>query len=226
MEQLTLDLLPPEPPSFASFLPGRSLEAWQRLGELARGERDDRVAFLWGAAGLGKTHLLRAAVAAAAQGGRPASYWAAGRGEPFPDAADHLLLAADDVERAGADEQARLFSLANELRSRAGLLLAASRLPLGELPLREDVRSRLGWGLSYELHPLSEEELPLALADHARSRGFRMPPEVIGYLLRHCPRDLPSLLNIMASLDRHSLALKRPITLPMLLAVLRTQERA
>jgi DnaA family protein len=84
------------------------------------------------------------------------------------------------------------------------------------MPLREDVRSRLGWGLVYEVLPLADEDKPAALVTYARSRGFALNDDVIAYLLAHGRRDMPSLVATLAALDRHSLASKRPITVPLL----------
>ncbi len=74
----------------------------------------------------------------------------------------------------------------------------------------------LGWGLVYEIAPLSDAEKPAALAAYAQQRGFRLTDDVIGYLLAHGRRDMPALLATLAALDRHSLAAKRPITVPLL----------
>ncbi len=86
-----------------------------------------------------------------------------------------------------------MFTLFNGLRERGGHLLVASRLPLAALPLREDLRTRLGWGLVYELTPLADADKPAALAAYAQARGFRLADEVIGYLLAHGRRDMGAL---------------------------------
>jgi DnaA family protein len=82
--------------------------------------------------------------------------------------------------------------------------------------LRDDLRTRLGWGLVYEVAPLADTEKPAALAAYALQRGFRLADDVIGYLLAHGRRDMPALLSTLVALYRHSLATKRPITVPML----------
>ena len=64
--------------------------------------------------------------------------------------------------------------------------------------------------------PLADADKPAALAAYARARGFRLADEVIDYLLAHGRRDMPALIGALAALDRHSLATKRPITIPML----------
>ena len=169
--------------------------------------------FVWGAPGVGKTHLLRAAVALAADNGVASRYCAQAA---LIDADSTLLdtgfVAIDRVDEADAAAAARVFTLYNALKQSGGRVVAASRTPLAALPLREDLRTRLGWGLVYEALPLADEEKPEALATYARQRGFDLSTEVIDYLLRHGRRDMPSLLATLAALDRFSLASKRAVT--------------
>ncbi len=219
MEQLVFDLAEPEPPSFGNFVPGRNAELVAALSRIAAGDGGETGLLIWGGAGAGKTHLLRAAVAAAAARGSRALLIAS-PGELLatdPEMlARHPLLAVDAIDAASAEAQARLFTLFNVLKASGGQLLAASRVAPAALPLREDVRTRLGWGLVYELLPLADAEKPSALAAYARERGFSLSAEVIGYLLAHGRRDMTTLVAALAALDRHSLATKRPISVPML----------
>jgi DnaA family protein len=78
------------------------------------------------------------------------------------------------------------------------------------------LRTRLGWGLVYEVLALSDDDKPAAMAAFAEQRGFHLSADVIDYLLRHGRRDLPSLLATLAALDRASLSSRRPITVPLL----------
>jgi DnaA family protein len=217
LEQLTFELAPPEPPRWSNFLPGRNGELVTALGRFIDGTDGAPSFFLWGAAGSGKTHLLQAAVALAAERGVPAKYWA----EPALPASDEEidrieLLALDRVDEADAAAAGRIFTVYNALKQRGARMLASSRTPLATLNLREDLRTRLGWGLVYEVRPLLDDEKAAALAGYARQRGFELSAEVIEYLLRHGRRDMASLVAAVAALDRLSLAAKRPITVPML----------
>jgi DnaA-homolog protein len=195
MRQLVLELAPPEPPTFASYVRGRNGAAVRALeAALAGGER---FVYLWGPAGSGKTHLLRAFAAA---GGR----------------------AADDVHRLDPARQIALFDLYNDLRASAGALAAAGDTAPDALPLREDLRSRLASGVVVRLHPLSEAEKAAALREHARRRGIALSGNVLAYLLTHLERDMGTQIAVLDALDRHSLELKRPITVPLLRQALRS----
>jgi len=160
----------------------------------------------------------QAAVAAAAMAGRPARYCPHAAGAPMepPDAG--ALVAVDDVDLADPAAQGHLFTLFNRLAETGGHLATGAAAPPARLPLREDLRTRLGAGLVYEVVPLSDDDKPAALAAYARSRGFPLGDDVIAYLLAHGRRDMPSLMATLAALDRHSLATKRAVTVPLLRA--------
>jgi DnaA family protein len=202
MRQLILDIAPAAEPDFDNFLAGPNAEALERVRALARGELREAIVYLWGNAGSGRTHLLRAALKANAR-----------------------LVAADDVETLDGTAQQRLFVAINAAREGAAPVLAAGSRPPAQLELREDLRTRLAWGLVYQLRPLSDEDKAAHLRAEAARRGLRLPEEVLGYLLARLPRDLPSLKAVLEALDRYSLAAKRPVTLPLLREALERKNR-
>jgi len=196
MKQLALGISPAPQPTLDNFVPGANAELLARLRELQAGTYREAVLYLWGAAGSGKSHLLRAS-------GWPRT--------------------ADDVETLDDGAQVRLFNAINEARESGGTVLAAGNAPPARLPLREDLRSRLAWGLVYQVKPLSDEERALYLRGEAERRGLRLPDEVVGYLLTHLRRDLPSLTALLDRLDRASLEQKRPVTLPLVRETLKDE---
>jgi DnaA-homolog protein len=224
LEQLVFELAAPEPPRMANFLPGRNVELITALTRFARAPGGETGFLLWGAPGGGKTHLLCAAAALASEAGIDARFYAEpGAVEAEDVTAPVAFVAIDCVDAADAAAAARIFTLYNALKQRGGRLAAASRAPLATLPLREDLRTRLGWGLVYEVLALADEDKAAALMTYAEHRGFRLSAEVIDYLLRHGRRDMPTLLGALSALDRLSLAAKRPVTVPLLKQWLRHQ---
>jgi DnaA family protein len=216
LEQLVFELAAPEPPRLANFLPGRNAELVDLLPRFVEGSTAETGLLIWGAAGAGKTHLLHAAVTLAQERGlavRMVSQPDALGDDPLPAGG---ILVLDRVDEADPEAAGRIFTVFNALKEHGGRLLAAARTPLARLPLREDLRTRLGWGLVYELLPLADEDKSAALHAYARQRGFALAEDVIDYLLRHGRRDMPSLVSTLAALDRVSLATKRPITVPLL----------
>ena len=71
-----------------------------------------------------------------------------------------------------------------------------------------------------QLSATAEEERNAILNAQAATRGLRLEPEIVQYLLRHGRRDLTSLLRTLDALDAASLERKRAITLPLLREVL------
>ena len=216
MEQLIFELAPAEPPSFANFLAGPNAEAVTALRQLARGEVRESGVLVWGVTGSGRTHLLRAAVALAQMLPSSATYHPGPASVPAEPPGPGALIAIDDIENADPEVQGRLFTLYNQLQASGGHMLVSAAAPPGRLRLRDDLRTRLGWGLVYELLPLADADKPAALARYAEERGFRLADDVIAYLLAHGRRDMTTLLATLAALDRYSLAAKRPITVPLL----------
>ena len=219
-EQLTFELAAPEPPAFDNFLAGRNEELCDVLSRASRGRLAEMGVALWGPPGVGKSHLLAAAVRAADEAGRAARLYPSPEAAPAQPPVDKALVAIDDVHCASADAQGRLFTLYNALAATGGQLLVATDNPPAQLPLRPDLRTRLGHGLVFEVLALEDAAKPAALARYAAARGFRLDHEVIAYLLAHYPRDMTSLMRALAALDRRSLAAKRPITVPFVREIL------
>lgn len=215
MKQLLLQISPAFVPTLDNFVVGRNAELLQTLHQLLAGNNNERAIYLWGETGSGKTHLLRAWVAAAQAAGLPALLVAAGDAIPVCPG-EGALVAVDDVELLDGAGQIALFNLYNDLRDESGVFVSSGPCAPSQLDARIDVTTRLGWGLVYQVQSLSDEEKELALQSHARELGFDLPQEVLDYLLRHGRRDLPSLLTVLENLDRITLEQQRPVTVPLL----------
>jgi len=222
MRQLALGLAPSPAPAFDNFFPGRNVEAMSELHSLASGQSGEHFVYIWGERGCGRSHLLHAAVAAASSRGIIARYIAAGEALPADDSGVRML-AVDDVEKLDAQSELEFFRLYNALRERQGAVLAAGNVAPARLQLRPDLLTRLGWGLVFQVHALSDDDKRVALKRHAASRAFDLRDEIVEYLLRHLKRDLPSLMAVLDALDRYSLETKRPITLPLLRQLLQSE---
>jgi len=223
MSQLLLNIAPERQLTLDNFVVGRNQELVSALRHALSGDSSERFFYLWGETGSGKSHLLQACVNAArdllldavyAQGSVPAQVVDTGA----------TVVAVDDVGQLDDAAQIELFGVYNQMRDNGAMLLVSGNASPLHLMLRDDLRTRLGWGLVYQLHELSDEEKARALAQHARSLGLVLPQEVTQYLLRHGRRDLPSLMVVLESLDAHSLRLHRPPTVPLLKEVLQQIE--
>ncbi len=218
--QMLLDLKPEQPPTLENFVIGANGELLQRLRSLGDPRCFDAV-YLWGPQACGKSHLL-AASAEAARGRRPVSFLDGAQAGAELSLAPGCLLVIDEVEQLTAEAQGALFRAFNAARFLGLALLLAGKQPPLRLALREDLRTRIGQTLIYEIQALSDDDKAAALRRHAIERGMLMDAGVVHYLLRHGRRDLPSLLAVLDSLDRASLEQKRPPTVPLLRELMQT----
>ncbi|MBK6868817.1 MAG: DnaA regulatory inactivator Hda [Burkholderiales bacterium] len=228
MKQIALDIgLAPEP-TLAGFLTGGNGAALQHLRLWSAGaQRSPVPTYLWGPPGSGKTHLLRAArQALLAQG--LATGWLDAESPPrapFDEAWDAVLM--DDVHGYSAEQQHTAFNwFVNAVAPASGrprAVLAAGALPPADLVLREDLRTRLGWGHVFELQVLPESEMRAVLRRAADARGVFLSDEVMNFVLGRFSRDLGSLMQLLEHLDRYALQTQRAITIPLVKAMLENE---
>lgn len=229
MKQLLLDLSAKQAPDFETFVVGRNAEASHLLKQIglnvsrspSKTSADDRFVYLWGEAGSGRSHLLQALALAGAEKSRYIGA-AAAAAEFDYDPAIHLYL-IDDCAQLSATAQIDAFNLFNQIREQGGYLVSAGDAPPAQLKVREDLRTRLGWGLIYQIHTLSDEEKIEALTQAAAARGMILSPGLLPYLITHFRRDMQSLSAILNALDHYSLETQRPVTLPLLRSLLQME---
>jgi len=221
MTQMLLDLRPKQAPTLDNFVAGANAELMARLRGLASVGSFDAV-FLWGPQGSGRSHLL-AATARLADRQRAVTHLQADQVGDEIAAPPGGLVVIEDVENLSDAAQIALFRLFNAARMVGlAILLSGANAP-ALLQLREDLRTRIGQSLIFEVKPLSDEEKSSALRRHALLRGMRMDDGLVNYLLRHGRRDLPSLMAVLDGLDRATLEKKRHATLPLLREVMQLQ---
>lgn len=220
--QFILDILPDAQPSFTNMVVGLNALAI----ESARTLKPGQTLYLWGPDGSGRSHLLRASVnqdngqyfdaTTAAQDIADC----ASRDLPMPS-----LVAIDNVHKLDADSQAACFTLYNRFKELSAsphafkLIVSGDRAPL-YMPIREDLRTRLGSGLVERLTPLSDQDKFEALTTLAAELAMPLAPEVLHWLLTHNSRDIRVLWATMQALDRFALSNKRAITVPLLKTML------
>lgn len=213
MRQLPLAIGLEAEPDFHAFVVGDNALVMDSLRHAAL---PGAPVYLHGPAGVGKSHLLAAwARQVREQGGRVGWFDAE---DPLEWAFDEgwSLIVIDGVERLDPARQHAAFMLFVEAATHGIQMAAAGRLPPVRLELREDLRTRFGWGPVFAVQPLPEAEVRQVLTSEARRRGLRLPPDVLDHLLTRFSRDLGSLMNLLRRLDRFSLAEGRAVTVPLL----------
>ena len=218
MNQIPLDFgIPAAYPEFDKFLGRANAELIHTLRQ-----KHEPFVYIWGPPGCGKSHILQAWSGQAAADGSTARYSDDGNLSP-DDEAD--ALAVDNVQTLPPAAQTALFDIFNHMRNSGhGRLLLAADVPPAALPLREDLRTRMGYCLVYEVKPLGSGEKIAALTHMAAARSLKIDPQIFHYLLDHWHRDMDSLVAMFNDLADYSITLKRPITLPLLRQLLKQQE--
>lgn len=231
MSQLALPLHLDDHAVFDSFLASGNEALVALLQEAATaGHRSG--CWLFGAAAVGKTHLLQAVSARA--GDRSAYVPLALLHESGPDVVAGLerrdLVCIDDIDRiAGRDDwELAIFNLYNGILAAGGQLIAAASAPQRECGFRlPDLASRLSQLPTFRVVELSDADRQEALQLRSSHRGLELPDETARYLLSRSRRDMRSLYRLLDTLDHEALRAKRRLTIPFVRDVLnKLPERA
>lgn len=225
MKQIPLDLALDTPPRLDSFVAGSNELALAHIQQALAGATLPQVpTYLWGETGSGKTHLLQATHAALLEQGYNVG-WLDARTVCTPEYCPefnptwHVVL-LDDVDRYNASQQHCAFNwFINALTPAIGTprwVMAAGQWPVADLNLREDLRTRLGWGQVFALQPLGDSQTRQALQQAASQRGLHLPDDVLDYMQSRFARNTGSLMDLLQTLDNYALQTQRAITIPLI----------
>ena len=228
MKQIALDIGLASTPSFANFFGGPNEAALRHL-ELWAGNslRSPVPTYLWGDAASGKTHLLRAVREVLREQGASCGWLDADVLEPPAFNESWTAVILDDCHLYTAVQQQAAFNwFVNALSAPDGRprwVLAAGQLPPADLALREDLRTRLGWGHVFALQAPNETERRAVLRKEADARGVFLSDEAMDFMLTRFSRDLGSLMQLLDQLDAYALQTQRAITIPLIKSMLENQ---
>jgi DnaA-homolog protein len=221
VKQIALDIGLRPVASLQKFLAGPNEAALSHLKLwVSNTLRSPVPTYLWGASASGKTHLLKAVREALREQGASVGWLDASVQEPaeFNPAWSAVLM--DDVHQFTAVQQHAAFNWFVNAQTEQHWVLAAGALPPADLQLREDLRTRLGWGHVFALHVLTEPERRAVLRQEADARGVFLSDEVMDFMLTRFSRDLGSLMQLLEQLDGYALSTKRGITIPLIKSML------
>ena len=229
MQQIALDIGLATGPTLANFFPGPNAAAHAHL-VLSLGQpsgsapRSPVPTYLWGLSGSGKSHLLKAVRETLREQGATVGWLDATVLEPPAFNDDWAAVLLDDVHLYTATQQQAAFNwFVNATHPKSGSprpVLATGEVPPADLKLREDLRTRLGWGHIFALQVLSEPERRAVLRQAADDRGVFLGDEVMDFILTRFSRDLGSLMQLLDQLDRYALQTQRAITIPLVKSML------
>jgi len=235
--QFALDLSHTPKASLDNYLPSKDLalvsalqnlsESWQDAAGIQSGNPlNNRWIYWWGPEGSGRTHLLEAMTNAAENVGIPS--FSLNPREPISwvrleekmnvlaQTNTPSVIAVDDVDALDERLIGALFRILNGVQASKNIhIFMAGKDAPANLSLREDLRTRLGWGLVFQTQLLDDDEKIQALEQAAKARGLVLSPDVLPWLLNRFYRDMPNLMALIDALDAYSLETKRAVTLPL-----------
>ena len=225
MKQIALDIGLSSGPTLQSYLAGpneatlRHLILW--VGENSTASTRSPVpTYLWGPSGSGKTHLLKAVREALREQGAVVGWLDPGVAEPGAYQEHWAAVLFDDVQAYSAVQQHAAFNWFVHAQTHQRWALGAGDQPPASLPVRDDLRSRLGWGHVFSLKVLSEPERRAVLRQAADARGVFLGDDVMDFLLTRFSRDLGSLMELLDLIDAYAMQSKRAVTIPMIRAMM------
>jgi DnaA family protein len=180
-------------------------------------------AFLHGAPGSGRTHLLQACCLVSEAQAATFAYLPLAdlRALPPTELLAGLeacaLVCLDDLDAVLCEPawEEAIFHLHNRLLQREASLLVAARLPPASLAVRlPDLLSRLQALLVLPLALPDDESLLSALVLRAHRRGMTLDEDVARYILSRAPRGMSELMAVLDLLDARSLAAGRRLSIP------------
>ncbi len=232
VSQLTLSVQLPDDETFASFQSESNQMVVQQLKHFLDHVADENKAvhslYLFGLTGVGKSHLLHASCAYTDNLGMTSLCLSFSELTQLSvDVLDGLenidLVCLDDIQLIAGNKQWQqgVFDLYNRMVEQNKCLIITGDQSVGQLNISlPDLVSRLSWGLTEQLKPLSDKEKSFALQYRAQQRGLFMSDEVASFLINRLSRDMASLLAALEQLDQASIREQRRITIPFIKDVL------
>lgn len=129
------------------------------------------------------------------------------------------FIALDNIHTIAGNAQweEALFDLLNRvMEQRTCVILCSSAIgPANPAFLLPDLRSRLQWGMTYQLQSLDDNSRKLALQYRAEQKGLNFSATALQFLLTHYDRNLTSLMKMLDRLDTRSLQEQKKITVAL-----------
>jgi DnaA-homolog protein len=218
-KQLPLSFQAPENATFENYISGKNQQLIFSLKN-----NQELLIFLWGQKDSGKSHLLQALTTQYQTSERNAIYISFEQASDFtPEILQGLevmeLVCLDDIQYIIGNKQweEALFHFFNKIRDMEGrLILAADKNALNLNIHLPDLRSRLCWGLTYQVQSADDNEKIAVLKLRAHQRGVEISDEVARYLMKRVTREMSGLIALLEKLDYASLAEQRKLTIPFI----------
>ncbi len=208
--QLTLNIRLRDDATFENFIGSAA----------ARIQGRERLYYLWGPAGSGKSHLLQALCHQVNSENGDSIYLEnlkVNSTEILHSLESISLICLDDIDEILGDEKWELamFHLMNSVKDGAARLIVSASVPAAKLTCNlPDLASRLKAAVAVETGTPGDEEKLIMLKKRANNRGFDLNDEVARFILGRAPRDMRHLIELLERLEVETLRQQKMVTIP------------
>ncbi len=221
MKQIVLDLGLYTGPTLSGFVTDDACPILQHLIHwVGSATLPAMPTYIWGAASSGKTHLSKALVHSLEERGASVGWMDVNLQSPPEFDEQWAAVVLDDVHLYTEHQQRMAFNwFINAMAPQTGQprwVVATGGCPPMKLEMREDLRTRLGWGDVFSLPVLSELECKKVLKNAAKLRGLSLSNDVLQFMLARFSTDLGSLMTLLNALDLYAMQYKKAITIALL----------
>lgn len=225
MLQLPLDIQLNDSAKFNNYFVGENGQLFDKLRTLD--STTDSFIFVWGAQGVGKSHLAQAACHSLVSSEKIIAYFPVGDLGVHSESLENLehvdFVCIDGFESVAGSQkwETAFFNLFNQLRLHNHQLVIFSQLSPSQLSISlADLKSRLGSMEIYKLKAISDRQKTDFLIDYGKSRGLDIAQDVASFILTRTNREVKSIQLIVKKLDQQALTHKRRITVPFVKNIL------
>jgi len=225
MLQLPLNVQLNDSAKIDNFFIGENVQLVNKLSQLNNSKGE--FLFIWGAEGVGKTHLAHACSQLISKSGKTAAYLPLN--EPFIseqlldnlESVDFVCLDGFDVVSKNASWEQAIFHLYNQLKLFERQLIIFAESSPNQIQINlDDLKSRLGAMEVYKLSGVNDSDKAGFLLNYAQSRGLEITKEVANFILARSNRELKMVKKTIKKLDQQALTHKRKITIPFVKEIL------
>jgi DnaA family protein len=227
-KQLTLNVRLKDEATFDNFQVADNQAAVTYLQHFLHGAYSERLVYMWGSSGVGRSHLLHACChTAVSQKQRVAFLPLTENASLSPSMLEGLeifpFLCLDDIQAIAGNcvwEEA-LFHLYNRTANNGTRWIITADAPPRQIHfILPDLQSRLAAAMIFRIYALPDEQKATALRRRAQLRGLILNEEISQFLLTRYSRDMGALFAVLDKLDTASLAAQRKLTVPFVKSVL------
>ena len=134
---------------------------------------------------------------------------------------NYLIIDDFEIILEKGNTEDKLFYYINEFILSKKSLLISSVKPTEQIDFsKNDLRSRLTSNLIFNIREISDDRKIEVLKKITKDIGWTIEENVCQYIMNHYQRDLFFLCNVLKSLDKSSLALKKKVTVPFVKGII------